>query len=78
MGSGHAVSIGELLDTMLDLSDEQITVKQNPARLRPSDVPVIEADVSRLRADTGWMPEYTLEQTLRSMLDSNRRNFGLI
>ncbi len=78
VGSGHAVSIGELLDTMLELSDERITVKQDPARLRPSDVSVIEADISRLREDTGWLPEYNLEQTLRAMLDSNRRNFGLI
>ncbi len=76
VGSGHAISIRELLDTLLELSAERITVEQDPARMRPSDVPIIEADISRLREDTGWQPEYTLEQTLLSMLNSNRRNFG--
>lgn len=77
VGSGHAISIQALLEQLLELSTEQIQVRQDPARMRPSDVPVIEADVTKLRQDTGWMPEYTLEHTLREMLEQNRRNFGI-
>lgn len=78
VGSGKAVSIQELLDTLLGLSRTSIAVEQDPARLRPSDVPVIEADTSKLREDTGWEPIYSLEETLHTMLDHNRRNFGVM
>lgn len=77
VGSGHAVSVQEVLDTLLSLSRESIVIEQDESRMRPSDVPVIEADITKLRKDTGWMPEFTLEEALRSMLDSNRRNFGI-
>lgn len=78
VGSGHAVAIQELLDILLDLSSVSIAVEQNPERMRPSDVPVIQADISRLTADTGWTPEYSLEETLWTMLNHNRKNFGLL
>ncbi len=77
VGSGHAISIGELLETLLDLSTQSVAVEQDPARMRPSDVPVIEADIRKLQEDTGWQQEYPLRETLLSMLNANRRNFGL-
>ncbi len=77
VGSGHAISIEELLETLLDLSTQSVAVEQDPARMRPSDVPVIEADIRKLQEDTGWQQEYPLRETLLSMLNANRRNFGL-
>lgn len=77
VGSGRAVAIQEILDTLLDLSRESIAVEQDPARLRPSDVPVIEADITKLQTHTGWEPLYSLEETLHTMLDHNRRSFGI-
>lgn len=77
VGSGKAVSIQELLDILLEQSRASIIVEQDAARMRPSDVPAIAADITKLQEDTGWKPEYTLEETLRTMLDYNRRNFGL-
>ena len=78
VGSGHAVAIQELLDMLLEMSSESIVIEKNPPRMRPSDVPVMEADISRLCQDTGWKPEYPLEETLRPMLNHNRKNFGLL
>lgn len=78
VGSGHAVPVRKILDTLLDLSTESIAVEQDPNRLRPSDVPVIEADISKLREHTGWEPIYSLEETLHTMLDHDRRNFGIL
>ncbi len=77
VGSGHAISIQELLDTLLDLSTQSIAVEEDPARMRPSDVPMIEADICKLQRDTGWKPDFSLRDTLYSMLMQNRRNFGL-
>jgi len=77
VGSGHAVAVRNLLDILLELSRESIVIEQNPARMRPSDVPVMEADITKLVQDTGWKPEYTLEETLLTMLNDNRKKFGL-
>jgi GDP-4-dehydro-6-deoxy-D-mannose reductase len=60
------------------MSTESIVVEQDPSKLRPSDVPYIEADTAKLREDTGWDPIYSLEETLRTILDHNRRNYGLL
>ena len=78
VGSGHAVAIQELLDILLELSSESIVIEPTPDRMRPSDVPVIEADISKLCEDTGWKPEYSLQETLETMLNHNRKNFGLL
>ena len=69
IGSGQAISIQNLLDRILALSNVPITVETDPARLRPSDIPIIEADVKKLKDTTGWMPEIPLEQTLLETLN---------
>lgn len=69
IGSGHAVEIQYILDKILSLSQKKIEVKVEPAKLRPIDVPVIEADISKMQKCTRWRPEIELEQTLRETLD---------
>jgi GDP-4-dehydro-6-deoxy-D-mannose reductase len=61
--------IRDLLDRLLSQTDAKIEVKQDPARLRPSDVPRLRGDCSRFRRDTGWAPRIPFEQTLADMLD---------
>lgn len=68
VGSGKAIAISELLEKIVALSCAQITVQVDPARLRPVDIPIIEADISRLSRDTGWKPAIPLEQTLGDTL----------
>jgi len=67
--SERAWSIREVLDMLLGMTNAKIEVRQDPARLRPSDVPVLLGDCSRFRNETGWKPEIPFEQTLRDMLD---------
>lgn len=67
--SGRAWSIREVLDLLLSMTRAKIEVKQDPARLRPSDVPVLQGDASKFKAATGWEPTIPFEQTLRDMLD---------
>lgn len=61
--------IRDLLDRLLSQTDAKIEVKQDPARLRPSDVPRLRGDCSKFRRDTGWTPRIPFEQTLADMLD---------
>lgn len=69
LASGKSVTIRELLDRLLSLSDSEVEVQVDPARLRPSDVEVLLGDYSKFHADTGWQPEIPLEKTLSDLLD---------
>jgi GDP-4-dehydro-6-deoxy-D-mannose reductase len=69
IGSGRAVSIRWLLDTLLAFSERDITVAPDPSRMRPSDVPRVVCDSSRFRQATGWEPQIPLEQTLYDILE---------
>lgn len=69
VGSGKAISIEELLQMILEISDASINVEVDPARLRPVDVPVIEADITKISRDTGWKPEIPLRETISRTLE---------
>ncbi len=72
VASGTGRSIQSILDTLLALSDANVSIQEDPARLRPSDIPVLVGDASRLHAATGWEPSITIEQSLRDTLDGWR------
>jgi GDP-4-dehydro-6-deoxy-D-mannose reductase len=67
--SGKDYSIREVLDKLIELAGVKVEIKEDPARLRPSDVPVLLGDASRFRNATGWAPRIPYEQTLQDMLD---------
>lgn len=71
--SGRGRTIQSVLDTLLSYSTAQIEVRQDPARMRPSDVPRRVGDASRLRARTGWEPTIPFEQTLLDILNDWRQ-----
>ena len=73
VASGRSVSIRELLETLLGFSRRPLVVEQDPARLRPSDVPDLVGDASKLRRQTGWEPARMLQETLRDTLDHWRK-----
>ncbi len=73
VGSGHAVEIQEILEKVLKLSRVPIHAETDPAKLRPVDVPIIEADTTKLCACTGWERQIPLEQTLAETLDYWRK-----
>jgi GDP-4-dehydro-6-deoxy-D-mannose reductase len=68
--SGKAWEIGEVLEFLMgETRVRPIAVREDPARLRPSDVPVLLGDASRIQRAVGWKPELPFEQTLRDVLD---------
>ena len=50
----------------------RVSIEQDPARLRPADLPVVWGDPSKLRAATGWEPRIPLRRTLEDALDTAR------
>jgi len=69
VGRGRTWTVGEMLSMLLAHSTVKIRTQEDPARLRPSDVPILWADASKFQKATGWEPRIPFEQTLRDLLD---------
>jgi len=65
--SGHAVAIREVLRQLITIARVAVEVRDDPARMRPSDIPVLCGDATKLRAETGWTPQFTLAASLRDI-----------
>ena len=76
IASGKAITIRELLDRLLALSQAEVELEVDPDRLRPSDVEILLGDYSKLEADTGWKPRIPLQTTLQDTLDFWRNRVG--
>lgn len=66
---GQAWKIEDVLLYMISLSKKKVKVKKDPARMRPSDVPILIGNNTKFRKQTGWKPEISLKQTFRDLLD---------
>jgi len=69
IGSERAVSIQHIVDVLISFSRVAIRIEHDPARMRPSDTPVMICDASKFRAQTGWHATIALETSLRDILD---------
>jgi GDP-4-dehydro-6-deoxy-D-mannose reductase len=61
--------IGEILETAIRLSGVDAEIKVANRLLRPSDEKIIFGDTKKIRRDTGWKPQRTLQDTLTTMLE---------
>ncbi|HWN05514.1 MAG TPA: GDP-mannose 4,6-dehydratase, partial [Candidatus Dormibacteraeota bacterium] len=67
--SGRSWAIQQVLDFLLEQSRVKgIAVESDPARLRPSDVMILEGDASKIRKAMGWEVEIPFERTLKDLL----------
>jgi GDP-4-dehydro-6-deoxy-D-mannose reductase len=71
--TGLAHTMQSVLDTLVGLSQSPLEIRQDPAKMRPSDLPLLVGDYSALHARTGWQPQYGIGQTLESILQAARR-----
>ena len=70
--SGTGAAVREIADHLLAAARRPLRLTVDPELVRPVDVPRLVGDASRLRAATGWEPEYRLDQTLADVLESAR------
>lgn len=69
ISSGTTHKAQEVLDKLVGMANKSIEVKQDPARMRPSDTPVVCGNHDKLTAHTGWTPELGLEEILADALE---------
>ena len=68
IGSGKAIEIKEILDMIISNSSSKIEIEIDESRYRPVDVPVIEADIKKIKDCTGWKPAIDLKITITDTL----------
>ncbi len=68
--SGEKRKISDLLDILISLSKRRdVKVKVDRSKFRAIDVKIIYGDNSKLKAHTGWTPQYSVEESLRDTLN---------
>ncbi len=63
----------DMLEKLLAMASTRIEIRRDPARMRPSDTPLVVCDNAKLFNATGWKPEIAIEQTLLDILNYWRR-----
>lgn len=67
--SGVAISIRNVLETLLSLTPVKVEVQEDTQRRTTWDIPVQVGKYERLSIVTGWKPVVTLERSLVDLLD---------
>jgi GDP-4-dehydro-6-deoxy-D-mannose reductase len=70
--SGVPMSMQEVLRRLIAVAHVPVEVRDDPALLRPSDMPLSYGDNTKLREVTGWRPALALHDSLRDVYEDAR------
>jgi NAD dependent epimerase/dehydratase len=78
LGTGHDVSVGELVAMIGDIIGRPLSPRLDPERVRPAagEVSRLVSDHTRMTALTGWQPEVGLRDGLAQTVDWLAANAG--
>jgi GDP-4-dehydro-6-deoxy-D-mannose reductase len=66
--SGNGISLRDVIKLASQILNLETTIEMDSSRLRPTDVPKVIGNPEKLRRETGWTPQFSLEQTIRDMI----------
>jgi GDP-4-dehydro-6-deoxy-D-mannose reductase len=66
---GEGIRLREVFDLLCDLVGHRAIPEPDPQKLRVGDLPHLVGDAQKLKGRTGWQPRFTLETTLRDVVD---------
>ena len=73
ISSGRTVAIREVLRQLITIARVPVEIRNDPDRMRASDLPILSGDATKLRAETGWEPRIPLAASLRDIYAAARR-----
>jgi len=73
IASGRPLPLRRLAEQLQAMARRPFEIVVDPARLRPTSLPLAYADPERLVEMTGWAPKIPLETTLAELLEAARR-----
>ena len=77
-GTGKPRLLRDFIFAIRDAVDPSLEVGIGERDYYPNQVMHLEADISNLTADTGFVPAYTFEQGIRETVDWMREKMGII
>ena len=69
IGSGNVIKVKDILKKLINLSSKKIKIEIDKEKFRPVDVPIVQCDNSKIKKDTGWSPEISIDETLMEVLE---------
>jgi nucleoside-diphosphate-sugar epimerase len=69
VGTGQAVSVAEILETLIGLARVPVRAELDPQRVRSGAAAAFALDSGRFRRRTGWAPKIDLRTSLADTLD---------
>ena len=67
------MTVGDFLNILKKLSKVPIISRVDPNLLRPADVTLQVPCVDKFFKATGWTPKYSIEESIKHLLDHCRR-----
>lgn len=67
--SGKGVKVSDMLNLLLSFSKVKVKIRQDPKRMRPSDVPILIGDNTKFKKQTDWEPQIPFERTMEDLLN---------
>ena len=67
--SGNACSVESFLNCMIQIGVFSVRIQINPEKIRAIDVPRFLGNNQKIRQDTGWQPEVSVDQTIADMFE---------
>jgi GDP-4-dehydro-6-deoxy-D-mannose reductase len=67
--SGSAISIAGVLEMLLSFTESKLDVEVDPQKFRPVDMPLLLGSSEKLRKETGWTPQFRIQDTLKDLLN---------
>lgn len=77
VASGAGIRIGDLLERLIRISGADVSIVQDPSRMRPNETQRIVGDAGVLRQLTGWQPHVKLDDTLRDVWEDALSRLGV-
>ena len=67
---GEGIALADVFARLAQAVGVEAEPVPDPSLARSGDIPHLVGDPAKLRAATGWTPVYTIDQTLRDVLDA--------
>lgn len=67
VGSGQAYGLDEILNYIISLSNQNISIEIDKERFRPIDQPLICCDHSLITKNLGWEPKFTVFDAVKEL-----------
>lgn len=74
LATGNPIPVGDMLNQLIAMSQQEIAVKVDPERVRGEETPFAGGDARRAADLLGWTPIFSLRKTLESVLTYWRKS----